>query len=78
MALESLRLAGGFLSVLPVRAVPDPGPRTVSRAMVLAPVAVLPLAVLAGFVAWTASAAGLPDLVRGLRVVGTLAPHVYS
>ena len=73
MALESLRLAGGFLSVLPVRAVPDPGPRTVSRAMVLAPVAVLPLAVLAGLVAWAASAAGLPGLVRGLLVVGTLA-----
>jgi adenosylcobinamide-GDP ribazoletransferase len=73
VALESLRLAGGFLSVLPVRAVPDPGPRTVSRAMVLAPVAVLPLATLAGLVAWAASTAGLPGLVRGLLVVGTLA-----
>ena len=73
MALESLRLAGGFLSVLPVRAVPDPGPRTVSRAMVLAPLAVLPLAALAGLVAWAASTAGLPGLVRGVLVVGTLA-----
>jgi adenosylcobinamide-GDP ribazoletransferase len=73
VALESLRLAGGFLSVLPVRAVPDPGPRTVSRAMVLAPVAVLPLAAVAGLVAWAASTAGLPGLVRGLLVVGTLA-----
>lgn len=73
MALESLRLAGGFLSVLPVRAVPDPAAQTVSRAMVLAPVAVLPLAALAGLVAWAASTAGLPGLVRGLLVVGTLA-----
>ncbi|GAA3565330.1 adenosylcobinamide-GDP ribazoletransferase [Microlunatus spumicola] len=73
MAPESLRLAGGFLSVLPVRAVLDPSPRTVSRAMVLAPVAVVPLAALAGLVWWAASAAGLPGLVGGLLVVGTLA-----
>ena len=73
MTLESLRLAGGFLSVLPVRPVPDPGPRTVSRAMVLAPLAVLPLALLAGLVWGAATAAGLPGLVAGLLVVGTLA-----
>ena len=72
MALEALRLAGGFLSVLPVRPVLDPAPRTVSRAMVLAPVAVVPLAALAGLVWWAASAAGLPGLVGGLLVVGTL------
>ncbi|MGI3781413.1 MAG: adenosylcobinamide-GDP ribazoletransferase [Janthinobacterium lividum] len=69
----SLRLAGGFLSVLPVRPVRDPGPRTVSRAMVLAPLAVVPLAVLAGVVRWAATAAGLPGLLGGLLVVGTLA-----
>jgi adenosylcobinamide-GDP ribazoletransferase len=73
VAPESLRLAGGFLSVLPVRPVTDPSPRTVGRAMVVAPLAVVPLAVLAGFVGWAAGAAGLPALVRGLLVVGTLA-----
>jgi len=69
----SLRLAGGFLSVLPVRPVLEPSPRTVSRAMVLAPLAVVPLAALAGLVEWAASAAGLPGLVAGLLVVGALA-----
>lgn len=73
MTLESLRLAGGFLSVLPVRPVLEPDVRTVGRAMVLAPVAVVPLAVLAGLVWWAAGAAGLPGLVGGLLVVGTLA-----
>ncbi len=73
MALEPLRLAGGFLSVLPVRPVPEPGPRTVSRAMVAAPLAVVPLAALSGLVWWAAAAAGLPGLVGGLLVVGALA-----
>ena len=73
MTLEPLRLAGGFLSVLPVRPVADPSPRTVSRAMVLAPLAVLPLAVLSGLVWWAAAVAGLPGLVGGLLVVGTVA-----
>jgi adenosylcobinamide-GDP ribazoletransferase len=70
----SLRLAGGFLSVLPVRPVPgQPSRLTVSRAMVLAPLAVVPLAALAGLVWWAGTAAGLPRLVTGLLVVGTLA-----
>src|SRR4051812_41801428 len=41
--------------------------------MVLAPVAVVPLALLAGLVHAAADAAGVPGLVRGLFVVGTLA-----
>src|SRR3954447_9506009 len=41
--------------------------------MVLAPVAVVPLALLAGLVHAAAGAAGVPALVRGLLVVGTLA-----
>jgi adenosylcobinamide-GDP ribazoletransferase len=73
VALESLRLAGGFLSVLPVAPVTDPTPRTAGRAMVLAPLAVVPLAALAGLVWWAAAGAGLPGLVGGLLVVGTLA-----
>lgn len=73
MVPASLRLAGGFLSVLPVRPVPDPSRITVSRAMVVAPLAVAPLAFLAGLVWWAAAAVGLPGLVAGLLVVGTLA-----
>ena len=73
MLPASLRLAGGFLSVLPVRPVLEPDRRTVSRAMVLAPVAVVPLALLVGVVWWAAAAAGLPGLVGGLLVLGTLA-----
>ena len=73
MALDALRLAGGFLSVLPVRPVTDPDRRTAGRAMVLAPLAVVPLAVLAGLVALLAQAAGMPPLVRAVLVVGALA-----
>ncbi|GAB2593781.1 adenosylcobinamide-GDP ribazoletransferase [Microlunatus antarcticus] len=69
----ALRLAGGFLSVLPVRPVLDPDPRTAGHAMVVAPLAVVPLAALAGLVWWAAATAGLPGLVGGLLVLGTLA-----
>jgi adenosylcobinamide-GDP ribazoletransferase len=41
--------------------------------MAVAPLAVVPLALLAGFVWWAAAAAGLPGLVAGLLVLGTLA-----
>ena len=41
--------------------------------MIVAPLAVLPLAAVAVVVGWVASAAGLPALVVGLLVVGTLA-----
>ena len=73
MALESLRLAGGFLSVLPVRPVDDPTRGTAGRAMALAPVAVVPLALVAGAVVWLAQLAVLPPAVRAVLVVGTLA-----
>ena len=71
--LDALRLAGGFLSVLPVRAVDQPTPRTAGRAMVLAPVAVVPLAVVAGAVVWLAQLVVLPGAVRAVLVVGALA-----
>ena len=44
-----------------------------ARAMILAPVAVLPLAAGSALVAWLAQGLGLPPLVVGLLVVGTLA-----
>lgn len=70
--LDALRLAGGFLSVVPVRPV-EATPRTAGRAMVLGPVAVLPVAALAGLVVLLAQLAVLPPAVRALLVVGVLA-----
>jgi adenosylcobinamide-GDP ribazoletransferase len=71
--LDALRLAAGLLSVLPVGRLPEVGPRTYGRAMLLAPLAVLPLAVVAGVVFGVASLAGLPGAVVGLLAVGALA-----
>ncbi len=70
--LDALRLAGGFLSVLPVRPV-EATPRTAGRAMVLAPVAVVPLAAGAALVVLLAQLAVVPVGVRALLVVGFLA-----
>ena len=71
--LDALRLAGGFLSVLPVRGVAEPDRRTAGRAMVLAPLAVVPLAAGVGLLVLVAQLVGLPALVRALLVVGALA-----
>jgi adenosylcobinamide-GDP ribazoletransferase len=71
--LDALRLAGGFLSVLPVRPVPGPDRRTAGRAMVLAPLAVVPLAAGAGRVVLLAQLVVLPAAVRAVLVVGALA-----
>ena len=73
MTLDAWRLAVGTLSAWPVRP-----PRTVDRrvaggAMLLAPLAVLPLAVAATLLVLVADAAGLAPLVAGLLVVGLLA-----
>ena len=72
MALDALRLGAGLLSVLPVGRLPEIGPRTAGRAMLLAPLAVLPLGLAAGLVFGAASLAGLPGAVVGLLTVGTL------
>ena len=73
MTLDAWRLAVGTLSAWPVRP-----PRTVDRdvagrAMLLAPLAVLPLAVAATLLVLVADAAGLAPLVTGLLVVALLA-----
>jgi adenosylcobinamide-GDP ribazoletransferase len=73
MALEGLRLAAGTLTVIPSGPIPEIDKPLAARAMMVAPVAVVPLAVTAAAVAWLASAAGLPELIVGLLVVGTLA-----
>jgi adenosylcobinamide-GDP ribazoletransferase len=73
MALDGLRLAAGTLTVIPSGPIPEIDQPLAARAMMVAPLAVLPLAAAAAAVAWVSSAAGMPELVVGLLVVGTLA-----
>ncbi|HLL63023.1 MAG TPA: adenosylcobinamide-GDP ribazoletransferase [Propionibacteriaceae bacterium] len=73
MALEGLRLAAGTLTVIPSGPIPEIDRPMAARAMMIAPLAVVPLAAVAVGVSWVTSAAGLPELVVGLLVVGTLA-----
>ncbi len=73
MALEALRFSAGLLSVLPVGRIPEATPRLAGRAMMLAPVAVVPLGVCAGVVVAVGGATGSPALVVGLLIVGALA-----
>jgi len=70
---DAARLALGTLTVLPVRP-----PRTVDRrvaglAMALAPLAVLPLAAVAGLAVWAGGDLGAPPLLTGLLAVTVLA-----
>lgn len=67
------RLAVGTLTVIPVRP-PDGVDRTTAgRAMALAPLAVLPLAVLAAGLGRLAAVTSWPPLLAGLVVIGVLA-----
>lgn len=69
---DSVRLAVGTLTVLPSGAVRVD--RQVARnAMVIAPLAVSPLAVLAAGAGWAGHRVGWPGLLCGLLVVGVLA-----
>ena len=61
MALEGLRLAAGTLTVLPSGPIPEIDKPMAARAMVLAPLAVVPLAAVAALMAWGASLVGLPS-----------------
>lgn len=71
--ISAWRLAVGTLTVLPVRP-PDGVDRvTAGRAMALAPVAVLPLALLAAALGGLAALTSWPPLLAGLVVVGVLA-----
>lgn len=73
MALEGLRLAAGTLTVIPSGPIPEIDRSMAARAMIIAPFAVLPLAAVAVGVSWVTTAAGLPEMVVGLLVIGTLA-----
>ena len=71
MTLDAWRLAVGTLSAWPVRPPGTVDRGVAGRAMLLAPLAVLPLAVAATLL--VADAAGLAPLVTGLLVVALLA-----
>lgn len=73
MALPGLRLAVGTLTVVPVGPLPEISPGVGGRAMIIAPVAVLPLALAATLIGGLASGLGLPGLITGLLMVGGLA-----
>lgn len=78
--MNAVRLSVGMLTVIPVKP-PERVDRPVARvAMLIAPVAVLPVAALAGLAGWGAIALGLPVTLAGLccvavMVVGTRAIH---
>ncbi len=69
--LDSVRLAVGTLTVLPTGAV-EVDRRVAGRAMMLAPLAVAPLAAVAVGAGWLGRLAGWPSLVSGLLVVAAL------
>jgi adenosylcobinamide-GDP ribazoletransferase len=71
--LDALRLSVGTLTIVPSGAIADIDRRTAARAMIIAPLAVLPLAITVALVGWLGRIAGLPPLAVGLLVVGGLA-----
>lgn len=73
MSLGALRLAVGTLTILPTGPIPDIDRVTAGRAMLLAPLAVFPIAVVTAAIGWLAAAVGLPWLIGGLLMVGALA-----
>jgi adenosylcobinamide-GDP ribazoletransferase len=71
--LDALRLSVGTLTIVPSGTIGEIDRRTAARAMIMAPLAVMPLAAVVTLLGWLAKAAGLPPLAVGLLVVGGLA-----
>jgi adenosylcobinamide-GDP ribazoletransferase len=71
--LDALRLSVGTLTIVPSGTIGEIDRRTAARAMIMAPLAVLPLAAVVTLLGWLAQAAGLPRLAIGLIMVGGLA-----
>ena len=71
--LDALRLSVGTLTIVPSGTIAEIDRRTAARAMIIAPLAVLPLAITIALVGWLGWLAGLPPLAVGLVVVGGLA-----
>ncbi|MGC3995033.1 MAG: adenosylcobinamide-GDP ribazoletransferase [Propionicimonas sp.] len=72
-ALAGLRLSVGLLTVVPVRPPAQLGRPEARAAMLLAPVAVLPVALASALVGWGAMVVGLPSALAGVLVVAGLA-----
>lgn len=71
--LDALRLSVGTLTIVPSGSIPEIDRGTAARAMIIAPLAVLPLAVAVALVGRLAEVVGLPPLAVGLLIVGGLA-----
>lgn len=71
--VAGLRLAVGLLTVVPVSPPEQIGREQARAAMLLAPVAVLPVAAAASGVGWLGMFAGLPAALAGTLVVAALA-----
>ena len=71
--VNAARLAVGTLTILPAGAVTRVDRRVAGTAMVLAPLAVIPLALVAAGSGWLAHRAGFPALLGGLLAVAMLA-----
>lgn len=70
---RSLRLAVGTLTAVPVPAVRRVTPPTATGAMLLAPLAALPLGVVVGVVCWGGAELDLPPLAVAFVAIGALA-----
>ncbi len=73
MAFASLRLAVGTLTIIPSGRLLEIERPVAARAMIIAPLAVLPLACVTGAVGWLADLGDLPPLAVGLLMVAALA-----
>lgn len=69
---DGIRLALGTLTVLPTGRIGSVDRRVGSIAMIIAPLAVLPLALLAGAVGGLGALAGLPSVITALLVLAAL------
>jgi adenosylcobinamide-GDP ribazoletransferase len=70
---DALRLAVGTLTAVPVRAPTRVDQGTARGAMLLAPLAVLPLGVLVAAIVWAGGAVDLPPLAVAFVAIGALA-----
>ena len=71
--IDGLRIAVGFLTVIPVRPTSQITRGQARAAMLLGPVAALPIGVVAGLIGWGAVVSGLPALLAGVLVVAAIA-----
>lgn len=72
-SLAGLRLAVGLLTIVPVRPPEQIGRTQARTAMLLAPVAVIAVALIAAGLGWAAVRLGLPSAIAGVLVVAALA-----